>query len=581
MDRLDKLEQRIERIEDHLGLDTTGTDEDDVADANADEAPGDEPDEEPSDESGRTVNTPYGSIDADELDERQAGETNEEPAPGRKLLAWLIEHWVLNAGGLMVVLASIWFVSSGYFTLGPAGRVVVTLMTGFGFMGAALRLRDHPDGAGIVLSIGTIIALSGSYMAVLVYGLLGIVGGVVLAFSIIAAHAALSVLHKFKNAAIVAPFLIGLLPIAVDLSKHDPSSVMGLPFSVASIVFFLATLTPLMLGAFRRRYPAVLSTSLVTVIAYSGYFADGRGFAGWMVLLLTVTAFEGFFVLFAQDKTDGYTVANALLVAVGTVTWSAMLLVDMPIPSADPGMTSPVVLTLLLFGATFAVVAAMLSEVSTTAGVAAGMQTLVMIVAATAFAFDGPALQVAFATEAAVGFIGAAWASRYRLALGSLLVLGAIVYSQVQATLMHPGEMHLLAASLISASAFLSLAGLVFVPDGSRDLYQLLRLVPIGIVYASVAALIWTTSFVISNDAVAARGLALGIYSLIGIVLVLAPDPSRAEWSKMLGQLTFALVAARLLLVEAWAMPTPYRIVTFLVIGLILVGYATYNRIGT
>lgn len=564
MGTMDELERRIERIEDHLGLSHS------IPDGEQEEQP--EPPEGP------------GESETDDEPDRTEPEPTRRDEPqglGQLLLTWFVDRWVLSLGGLFVVLSAIWFVSSGYITFGPAGRVAVTMLVGFGFMTLGLRLQDRGEAASILLGTGSTIALSGLYMAVLVYQLIGIGAGLLFALTIIGAHAFMALLSDLRGAVAVTPFFVGLIPFAMEQAVYALPNIMGLPFELASILFLLVGSTPVVVGSLNKNWHSTLTTTILTLLFYSSFFDGATGITGWLVLIVTLSALEGAFagLAYRDDTETNYHYANGLLIAFGAFLWPA-LMYSVGVSVATP---MPVIYAMLLFGAAFGLVGLGISDESPKAAATAYLQTMIMAIAATGLYFEGHGLSAAFAIEATFAFVVMLIAEYERSSLVPLGVLSAIVLQYITQPFVvyeqtpEAGVVGVL--GLLFVSGLFSLLSFLFAPRDKGALSYILRLAPAGIVYLTGGAFVWAGASYLTADPILARGIALTVYVFAGIALIGQPLPSRETWQTRLGQLTLGLVAFRLLTVEAWIMPTPYRIVTFLTIGLLLVGYALYQRL--
>jgi len=91
--------------------------------------------------------------------------------------------------------------------------------------------------------------------------------------------------------------------------------------------------------------------------------------------------------------------------------------------------------------------------------------------------------------------------------------------------------------------------------------------------------LIWLFSHNIFQSENTAKGLALIVYTFIGIKLFFHGAYKEVQFDRVLGGVIIGGVVLRLLLIEVWVMALAGRIVTFLVIGALLVSTAFITKL--
>lgn len=178
---------------------------------------------------------------------------------------WLQTNFLMKVGALFIILAVSWFVGYAFVNnwIDPAGRIILGLVFAACFIvwGSYQIYRQNAVVGQVIVLVGTTSALVSIWSAGNLFGFINYYTTLVALFLVVALTAALAILLKAKPLAIASTVLASLIPY------------QGLNMTTEGLDFLLAyglLLNVVAIGVLAfRRWRVVFTISLLTALAYS------------------------------------------------------------------------------------------------------------------------------------------------------------------------------------------------------------------------------------------------------------------------------------------------------------------------
>lgn len=475
-------------------------------------------------------------------------------------LLWLREDWLMKLGALLLILALGWFVRYAFLQnwIGPIGRISLGMAAGAGILLAGHFVIPKRNIPGQVLSaLGATMILLTIFAARTVYGFFTpstALGIMALTISLTTVSAIVRHTQALAIAALVGGAFAPIL-------AHAPvPNYVGL-FSY----IFLLDLGVLFVAAFRG-WRALLVLALLVTSFYGFELGSMSDVHTWIFMGMF---FGLFFVASLWTILKSRSLQKADLLVAGSNTILGLWWVNEFVPDNWQSIT-------LSLAAILSAVSAfiLLRAKNLVAPVYLySASALVLIGAATAFELEGAALIIAFSIESlgavAVAHYGlkspkAALSASTLYAIPILLALFDNHYANYAWTHVPFFNEHFFVALVITAS----LGTTAFI------LQSLWHTVP---AILSGLALIWLMAHNLFSADIA-REVSLVIFALIGVVFFFFGTKHHVKFLHVSGGVLLAGVVVRLLAVEVWAMPLSGRVITFVLIGALLIVTAFFRK---
>jgi hypothetical protein len=490
--------------------------------------------------------------------------------------AWLQNNWLMKLGAFLVLLAFAWFVRYAFAEnwIGPMGRISLGFITGAAilFFGHFWMLKKRVPGQVLIATGATMILLT-IFAARNVYDFFTPESAIVMTSVVIILVAVSSVIRNSLALAILA-FLGGAIaPLLVNAPETNYVSLMS--------YVFLLDLGVLAIVAFRG-WRVLIFLGLIATAVYSAITFDSMSYKvgesvvqAFMALFYSVF-FVGNSLAIVKTKTvkviDLFTIgANSLIFLVWTTQyipeeWRSSIL-------AFVGLIS-VIVAFYFLSQGKAGRDAMFLHASSAA---------LFLGAATASELHGAALIIAFSFEAVLFVALSAFVIRSQPATKGtsfLLFMPLFMaffdnYFFLDQWIGSPLFGKNLAVVTIITFSFASTA---FILNKISKEYSGVKLLQIITASLSGIMLVWLSLHSLLETQSTARGVALVIYSAIGVILFFRGTKEGAKSYRIAGEILFGCVVLRLLLVEVWAMPLAGRVITFVLVGILLIATAFLER---
>ena len=495
--------------------------------------------------------------------------------PSFDVFAWFKEDWLLKLGIMLVIIGLGWFVSYAFANnwIGPMGRITLglvasTTVLAFGWW----RMVKKPAQGGSFMALGAIGIIMTTIAAREIYGFFTPFSALGIIFVSLVFVTLASVQFRRLPLTLVGLILAGIAPF---LAHVDTLSIEGL------FLYLLIVITGMLWAVVYTGWRELVLASLIVVGFYSmtewvgseqSYFALG---IAWLLSLM-------FFVSHTLGVTRKENSSTADL-------WTAFLNGALVFGwTIDQVKEEWQVLALVAWALVFVIGAFIVHHVTSrkAAFFIYGGIGAVLIGAATALQLEGQiaVLTIAFIVEALVFIFGAFMITNdvgvAKRAAWILLVPGALSFMSVADTSAWragPINEHFFVLLLMSAALFL--LGFFFHSyrqAGEADnTHQALYV--IGSIYAYV--LIWLAlhagNVLPSNIATMTS---LVIYTLAGLASYAYGRLENAKGLVTYGGALLVFVVGRLLIVDVWQMELAARVITFFLIGALLISTAFIGR---
>lgn len=495
------------------------------------------------------------------------------------IIDWLRRDWLLKLGGLLILMAFGWLVSYAFINdwIGPMGRITVGLVAGAGLLGFGWqRMQKFVHQGSVFLVVGSTTILLTLYAARYLYDFFTPTSALVVMFLSVVVVAFASVSFRNKSLAIVGLILAGVAPLLTNASNTDQ---VGL-FSYLMMV---------MLGTvwvvFVTKWRSLSLYALLLVTVYSAPHFLSLAFSPQRDLLLLL-AFGFTAIIFLTNIVSlKKNIELPSPAEIAVIFGNGLFLILWVLVAGQKEWQSLLLSTWMVVfaGASFVV-----TKISGKREIfyAHGSVAVVMLVAATAVELDGPALTLAYIGESLlIPLVVALFSRRIETAMrSSIFIVGPmfLALGSYTATSWYKGVFHADFLVLLFVACGLMGLGLSFrrylPPSAEKSYFQASNFYMIsGSIYFYM--LLWKALHAGSSSygyGLASLGTMLSylVYTSIGIVCYFQGHRLLRRGLWLYGGTLVLVVIVRLVLVDVWRMDLAGRVVTFFVLGGLLMGTA-------
>jgi uncharacterized membrane protein len=503
-----------------------------------------------------------------------------EPGVVESFFAWCSTDWLMKLGGFLVLLGLGWFVSYAFAQnwIGPMGRVALGLSASAAVLALGrYRLGAYVTQGAVLMFVGAAGVVLTLYAAREIYGFFTPASALTIMFLTSSLLGLTAVVTNHKPLAYGNALIVAVAPLLV--AGPHPSLTGLFTYLLVAAIGALAV-------AMRTGWTELVFASLIVVWAYSIPWLIGSGnVADHDTGLLFAYMFTAFF--FATSIMAMRQVKAPRVVDVLTAVGSGMFLLSWVLVAA-PREWQVLLLTMwtLVFsvGARMAVMrGAPASFFYAYAGVG-----VALLGTATSIQLSGPALTIAFTLEAAVVALVGQYVTR-RADLMPILVVPMMIpiflsFESMNGYLWQHTILNEHAAVLLTLMAALACIG-AYAGDTMRrvtgvDADTLRGVTRVAWIVTGLYVLVftWLAIHALAQSDDTGTMLTLLVYTLAASYLFVAAKLSGSEWQRATSIGLFMFVVARLLLIEVWNMALAGRVVTFLMIGALLIAVAWLER---
>ncbi len=492
---------------------------------------------------------------------------------------WIQKDFMVKLGGFLLLLAFGWFVSYAFAHnwIGPVGRITLGLLAGVAFMALGVwRITARPHQGGIFAVLGSTIIMLTVFAAREIYNFFDPYSALFIMFLSVACVAFISVRFNRNTLALAGLFLASIAPLFTNAPAPD---VVGL-----YVYLFAITLGTLWVVFVRSWSNLTLMAFVVVFLHGIPYLESVRENDQDIALFFAFVFTAIFFIANIAGLMRNHGAENKqahIVTAIGTGMYLILWILS---AAAEEWQSLLLVAWMLVFSIGSFIVYRICADRA--AFYIYGGTSVALLGVATAIELSGTVLTIAFAFEISVlvllvvHLLPQIHPARV---LSGLFVLPVVLsLESVVASEWSRGVLHEHFFIVVLMMTLLGFTGYVLhtqekikdpEEDGSAG----------GILMVAAAlyglALIWLVFHVRTLFSYeAGTMIALVVYTLIGLWMYITGKRTQKSWLAKGGGILLGCVIARLLLVEVWNMELSGRIVTFLVIGSLLVSTAFIKR---
>ncbi len=494
-----------------------------------------------------------------------------EPDSMTLFFQWLAKDWLMKLGAFLLILGVGWFVRYAFIQnwIGPGMRIFLGILVGFILfaLGNYIILTRRIPGQ-VLVATGIIMQFVTMFAARNVYDFFTPVGALIGLGVIVVCMATSAAVHHSRPLAILA-YIGGLLaPMLIDAPRGDTVRLLQYIFLLDLGVLALVAL---------RGWRSLLIFSLIGTFFYTFMFSD--------IPVSTVWIFMGFFYaffvfsqLYVSLKDPRVEFSDIAITSLNTGIF--LYWVGEYVPASWQGfvMVAAGLLSLLI-----AVIFSFQSETHRSTMILYAGAAAFSFVSATMFQLEGTTLVIALSFESIFLAILSAFvvkSVKVTEAVSPLYLLPfvlALSESSFSRSVWMRGDLlgdHFF--SVLSLTLAAAMAALIL----KRVATAMHHLMIMHAVVASffTLSLVWLTLHNILEPESTARGVALILFALAGVGLFFYGIRHEAKTYGLFGKFLLGGVVLRLLFVEVWQMPLAGRVIVFLLIGILLMATAFFER---
>ncbi len=487
---------------------------------------------------------------------------------------WLKEDWLMKVGALLVLMAGAWFVRYAFLNdwIGPVGRVSLGIIAGTGILAYGYYLlKKKPIPAQVLVILGASMVLISLFAGTEYYQFYSANTALALMALVVAVLAVLAVVEKLLSFA-VAFLVAGLIvPFFAGFDTYPGSPIHGLVLNGYVFLLSAATYAVVMMRGWRP----LLLLNIVGVIFFTllvETFDFLNEAESWLF-------YGGFFAMMvlgncaAIFKTKKIQLGD--LFAAGLVVFWTVGIGFEYFPRELLG------------------------------SILAGATLLAILVSYGAYAMGAPKSIVYVQGAMSAALLGSALVAEFDEDLLAILLSLEVLGIMVLIRYLFKDKKALASSALLMVlPGFIALVQGFEYPINGDTLFPLefFSLLVVSGVFAANAwmlnqlesrkaalaqliagnalffFLIWDFALSFFDSRNTAKGLALTIFTLIGVALFYLGLKKDQAVTKIYGMVVMSLVALRLVFVEVWDMSLIGRVVTFVIIGVLFMLTAFINK---
>lgn len=502
------------------------------------------------------------------------------PTLSEKFVEWLKEDWLLKLGALFLLIGFGWLTTYAFLNnwIGPMGRIALGIIAGaFFIMLGYWRIKNYITQGGIFLVLGSTTILLTIFAARTVYDFFTPLSALVVMFLSTAFVALASVKYNSRALSLLSLTLAGIAPLLTKSPATDYVELFVYLFVVILGAIWIVALTG------QRELTAA---SLIIISAYSLphlFSSSSFPLVDIQTLLLFAYAFAALFfltntagILKLKDKE----IIPDLVAAAG----NGLFLLAWIMTAAQDEWKSLIIAAWTVVFSVGAFLIFRITQRRESYYVYAGVG-ITMLAAATSAELHGATLTIAYTIESGIiALIAYAVLRDIKIAERiSLLLIGPIILSISSITsrawatsMIHKDFFVLLVLGLTLLGLGVFFLRRVKEIDDKKTQQLNATLLIVGSTYAYV--LLWLSLHAeLLNDNTAVM-ISLVVYTIIGLIAYFYGLANEKKGLHLYGGALVGFVVGRLLLVDVWRMELAGRIVTFFLIGALLLSTAFWGK---
>lgn len=474
---------------------------------------------------------------------------------------WLKQDWLMKLGAFLILLGLAWFVTYAIINdwLGPVARISLGILAGVGVMAVGhFSIKKYSSAGKVLIAVGAIGLLLTLFAGRYFYQYFNppLLHLFLMAF-VILSGSILATLHN--SLSLANTMLIGgaIVPILVRTPRFEADMFSAYVFLLGVGAAYIA---------FSKGWRSMVLLSLIISGLYSvGFDYLATDSLKWIFM-------GGFFVLYLASniaaifRSKSVQLADLFITTINGLLLLAWIFAFVPSEWISLILSAVVVLLTLISSKLLS-----LNKLSSTL-LYSGLGVL-FLGAATAHELQGNTLLIALSIEVLLAVV-LSRAMFPKTSIPNFVSLLQII--PVFLTLMVLEGYSMSSEVIFSAEFFAVLVSITSLTVTAfvikqRDFFPVFKLINGLFALAFGMSLIWIVSHQLFDSHSVSRGVALVIYCLFGLSSWVYSVYSHRKALKIISNLLLAGVVFRLIFYEVWLMNLEGRILTFVIIGILLV----------
>lgn len=497
-----------------------------------------------------------------------------------QFIEWLKDDLMMKLGALLLIIALGWFVSYAFAEnwIGPMGRISLGLVLGALLMAVgAWRIKTHAHQGSIFAVLGSTTIILTIFAAREIYDFFTPATALMLMFFTVVFVAYLSVIYRRQTLAFAGLLLGSASPFFIAAPTPDAAGLFTYLLIVALGTLWVVYLT----GWTKLILASLLITSFYSAPYILGSVSDKEVVALFTFIFVSMYYIANLISL-VRRREEGSVhfvthAVTALFTAIFLVTW-----INAVIPAEWQSLLYVMWAMVFVVG-TYVVY---LHTANVQAFYIYGSVSIGLIGAATAAELSGPVLTIAYIIEMFALIIAVGMMTRWTHLVLKVSMLNFIPImlsiESLGSSAWRNGIAHadfvviaLMTLSLGVIGAYIRQLPVEAEDEKGKTVVLTSYTMAIG-VYAT--SLVWLcTHAIMPNDL--ATLISLVVYTIVGVSLIVLSQVQNSKGLNITGWVFVLGVVGRLLLIDVWEMSLEGRIITFVIIGALLISTAFIKKL--
>jgi uncharacterized membrane protein len=486
---------------------------------------------------------------------------------------WLKEDWIMKLGAVLLLIGLGWFTTYAFMNnwIGPVGRIVLGMMAGTIFLIiGAWRIQKYQIQGDVFLVLGSTAILLTTFAARMYYDFFDPTIALLLMFLSVVFVAFVGVKYKSKYLPIVSLVLAGIAPLLTYSSTVDYIGLFSYLLIVVLGVIWVVAVTG---------QRGLTTASLLLVFFYSlPHFFSPNSELLLLAYLFTIIFFLSniISILKSENKSIAFNMTTAGMTGIFLLSWV--------LSTEQAEFKSLIIAAWMLVFAVGAFLVFLKTKNKAPFYVYA-LASIAMLAAATALELKGEALLIAYTIESAIISLSI-YLTMKDLEVAetfTFLLIGPIALSLVSiynySSQAEPITKDLF--SLLMLTVVLFGTGLFFwnkaKEENKPNCTQINDVwVNAGSIYFYIILWIFFQKIFPGSDIAATMSLI--IFTLIGLAVYFYGTWNTKQGFRLYGQILLGLIVLRLFVVDISHMEITGKIITFFLIGILLISTAFLGK---